>query len=84
MNIMIPLVTGILIGWGSSVKSGTDRREELIMNAVVGSVGAYLGGWVLTAVYNPADTGSLSFGAIVAAILGAATALVVVNIIRDA
>jgi uncharacterized membrane protein YeaQ/YmgE (transglycosylase-associated protein family) len=84
MYIIIPLVTGILIGWGSSLKIGTGRREELIMNAVVGSVGAYLGTWALTAIYDPADPGSLSVSAIAASILGAATALVVVDRVRDA
>jgi len=84
MNFMIAIATGILIGWGASVKDGMDHREELIMNVVVGSLGAYLGGWILTAIYDPANPGSLSFGAIVAAILGATTALVVVNRIRDA
>ena len=82
MNIVIPLVTGILIGWGSNVEKGTGGRRELLMSVVVGSIGAYLGGWTLIEVYGPADPQSLSFGAIVAAILGAATALVVVNRIR--
>ena len=84
MNIIIPLVTGILIGWGSTIKIGTGRREELIMNVVIGSVGAYLGGWVLTEIYDAADFESLSFSVIAASILGAATALVVVDQIRDA
>ena len=85
MNFMIAIATGILIGWGASVEDGTARREELIMNVVVGSLGAYLGGWIPTAIiHSPANPGSLSFGAIVAAVLGATTALVVVNRIRDA
>jgi uncharacterized membrane protein YeaQ/YmgE (transglycosylase-associated protein family) len=84
MYIIIPLVTGILIGWGSTIKIGTGRREELIMKVVIGSVGAYLGAWALTAIYGAADPGSLSVSAIAASILGAATALVVVDRIRNA
>jgi uncharacterized membrane protein YeaQ/YmgE (transglycosylase-associated protein family) len=82
MNIVIPLVTGILIGWGSNVENGTGGRRKLFMSVVVGSIGAYLGGWALIEVYGPPDPGNLSFSAIVAAILGAATALVIVQRIR--
>ena len=84
MNILIVIVTGILIGWGFSVKSGTDGREDLIRNIIVGSVGAYLGGWMLTAIYDAADPTSFSVGAVIAAMLGAATSLMVVNRIRQA
>jgi len=84
MNILMALATGILLGWGTSVKSGTDGREELIINIVVGSVGAFLGGRTLIAIYGAGDSGSLSFGAIAATVFGAATALVIVNRIRKA
>ena len=82
MNIVIPLVTGILIGWGSNAGNSTSGLRGLIMSVIIGSIGAYLGAWVLIEVYGPADPGSLRFSAIVAAILGAVTALVVVSRIR--
>lgn len=84
MNIIIALATGTLIGWWLSTKSGIDGREELIINVLIGSVGAYVGGWILTAVIDTADPSSLSLGLVVAAILGAAAALILVNKIRNA
>lgn len=84
MSIIAALVTGALIGWGSSIRGGTDGRDELFMNVAIGSVGAYLGGWALSAVSGGAHSTHFSVGVLVAAILGATTSLVVVNNIRNA
>ena len=84
MNLFIALVAGILVGWGASIRSGTDGLEDLIRNVIVGSVGAFLGTWMLTAVYDAYDPSSFSVSAVIASLLGAATSLLVVNRIRQA
>ena len=45
MNIIIWLVVGGLIGWAASAVMRT--REGMLLNVVVGIVGAALGGWFL-------------------------------------
>ena len=47
MNILIWLVVGGLIGWAASVVMR--MRESMLLNVIVGIVGAVLGGWVLSA-----------------------------------
>lgn len=48
MNIVIWLVVGGLVGWVASLMMRTDARQGVIMNVVVGIVGALLGGWLLS------------------------------------
>jgi len=84
MNVVIALVTGMLIGWGTSIRTQTDGLEDLIRNLIVGSVGAFLGGWMLTAIFDSAEPADFTFGAVIAAMLGAAISLIVVNRFRQA
>jgi uncharacterized membrane protein YeaQ/YmgE (transglycosylase-associated protein family) len=46
MNILIWLIMGGIIGWLASVIMRT--QEGLLMNIVVGIVGALLGGWLIS------------------------------------
>ena len=46
MNIIIWLVAGGVIGWAASAVTRT--QEGLLLNVVVGIVGAVLGGWFLS------------------------------------
>jgi uncharacterized membrane protein YeaQ/YmgE (transglycosylase-associated protein family) len=47
MNIIIWLVVGGLIGWVASMIMKTDAQQGMILNVVVGVVGAMLSGWVI-------------------------------------
>ena len=40
MNLVIWLVVGGLIGWVASIIMGTDARQGIVLNVVVGIVGA--------------------------------------------
>ena len=48
MNIVVWLVIGGLIGWLASVVMRTDGQQGILLNVVVGVVGAILGGWLLS------------------------------------
>lgn len=47
MNIIIWLIMGGLVGWIASMIMGTDAQQGIILNVVVGIVGAVLGGWLI-------------------------------------
>jgi uncharacterized membrane protein YeaQ/YmgE (transglycosylase-associated protein family) len=47
MNLIIWLVVGGLIGWVASLLMDTDARQGLVLNVVVGIVGAFIGGYFL-------------------------------------
>ena len=48
MNFIIWLIVGGLVGWVASMIMGTNARQGIILNVVVGIVGAFLAGIVLT------------------------------------
>jgi uncharacterized membrane protein YeaQ/YmgE (transglycosylase-associated protein family) len=79
MNIIVSLVVGALVGWLASVVIGTDSREGLIRNVTAGIAGAYLGGWLLSALQESGSRGGFSFALVVVSSLGAVTLLLLVR-----
>lgn len=47
MSIIIWLVMGGVVGWIASMIMGTNARQGIILNIVVGIVGALIGGWLI-------------------------------------
>ena len=84
MNLLIWLVVGGLIGWAASKIMRTDASQGVILNIVVGIVGAFLGGWLLapmlgTGTINQSD---FSLSGLVVSLLGAVILLAIVNLVR--
>lgn len=48
MNLIIWLVVGGLVGWVASIIMRTDAQQGLLLNVVVGIVGALIAGLVVT------------------------------------
>lgn len=84
MNIIIWLVVGGLIGWAASSLMRT--REGLVLNVVVGIVGAALGGWLLSPLVGVSTINQSNFspGSLLVSLLGAVLLLVIVNWVRRA
>lgn len=84
MNLIIWLVVGGLIGWVASLIMRTDAQQGVILNVVVGIVGALLGGWLIapmlgTGTINSNDFSLASLGV---SLLGAIILLAIVNLVR--
>jgi len=84
MNIIIWLVVGGLIGWVASMIMRTNGQQGMILNVIVGVVGALLGGWFLapmlgTGTINSNDFSAASLGV---SLLGAVILLAIVNLVR--
>ena len=84
MNLIIWLVVGGLIGWVASMLMRTDGQQGIILNVVVGVVGALLGGWLLAPMFgagtiNQNDFSAASLGV---SLLGAIILLAIVNLVR--
>jgi uncharacterized membrane protein YeaQ/YmgE (transglycosylase-associated protein family) len=82
MNILIWLAVGGLIGWAASVFMGTNGRQGIILNVVVGIVGAVLGGWLLSGVLGQStiNQGNFSLGGLLVSFLGAVILLAVARV----
>jgi uncharacterized membrane protein YeaQ/YmgE (transglycosylase-associated protein family) len=84
MNIVIWLVIGGLVGWVASLIMGTDARQGIVLNVVVGIVGALLGGWLLSPLFGVStiNQNNFSLAGLGVSLLGAVILLAVVKLIR--
>jgi uncharacterized membrane protein YeaQ/YmgE (transglycosylase-associated protein family) len=84
MNFIIWLVVGGVIGWLASLMMKTDGQQGIILNVVVGIVGAMLGGWLLSPLLGVGtiNQDNFSLPALLVSFLGASILLAVVNLIR--
>jgi uncharacterized membrane protein YeaQ/YmgE (transglycosylase-associated protein family) len=84
MNIIIMLIVGGIIGWLASIVMRTDGQQGIILNVVVGIVGAMLAGFLLTPLLggSPITSGALDIRSLVVSFLGALVLLAIVNLVR--
>jgi uncharacterized membrane protein YeaQ/YmgE (transglycosylase-associated protein family) len=84
VNTIIWLVVGGLIGWLASVFMGTNDRQGVVLNVVVGVVGAFLGGWLFSGLFGTStiNEGNFSLGGLLVSFLGAVVLLVLVKLVR--
>lgn len=84
MNLIVWLIVGGLVGWVASLIMRTDAQQGILLNVVVGIVGALLGGWFISPLVGvpTINQGALSVGALLVSLVGAIILLAVVNLIR--
>jgi len=84
MNLIIWLIAGGVIGWLASLLMGTDGEQGVLLNVLVGIVGAAIGGWVISPLVGipSINDGSLALGALAVSLLGAVVLLAIVDLIR--
>ena len=84
MNIILWLIVGGLVGWVASMIMRTDARQGVLLNIVVGIVGAVVGGWLLSPMIGGAtiNQGDWSPIGLLVSLGGAVLLLAVVNFIR--
>ena len=82
MNIIIWLVVGGLVGWAASTIMRT--REGILLNVLVGIVGAAIGGWLLSSLLGAStiNQGNFSAMGLLVSLLGAVILLAIVNLVR--
>jgi uncharacterized membrane protein YeaQ/YmgE (transglycosylase-associated protein family) len=84
MNIIIWLVVGGLIGWVASMIMRTDAQQGVVLNVIVGIVGAFLGGFLLSPLLGAGtvNSGDFSIAGLAVSLLGAVILLAIVNLFR--
>ena len=80
MGIIMWLIVGGLIGWLASLIMRTDGQQGIFLNIIVGIVGAFLGGLILSG--GTINQGNLSLTSILVSLLGAVILLAIVNLVR--
>ena len=83
MNLIIWLIVGGIVGWLASMIMRTDGQQGIILNVVVGIVGAFVGGWLISPMVG---TGTINdgfpLGSVVVSLIGAVILLAIVNLFR--
>ncbi len=84
INLIVWLVVGGVIGWLASIVMKTDAQQGIVLNVVVGIVGAAIGGWFLSPLLGTAtiNQDNLSISSLVVSLLGAVILLAIVNLVR--
>jgi uncharacterized membrane protein YeaQ/YmgE (transglycosylase-associated protein family) len=84
MNIVVWLVVGGLIGWVASLIMRTNAQQGIVLNVVVGIIGAVLGGWFLSPLFGVStiNQGNFSLASLLLSLLGAVILLAIVNLVR--
>ncbi len=84
MNFLLWLIVGGLIGWMASLVMKTDRQQGIVLNIVVGIVGAMLGGWFISPLVGvpTINQDAFSVASMGVSLLGAIILLAIVNLFR--
>ncbi len=84
MSIIIWLIVGGFVGWLASLIMRTDGQQGILLNIVVGIIGAFLGGFLLAPLFGAGtiNQGDFSLSGLIVSLLGAIILLAIVNLIR--
>lgn len=84
MNFIIWLIVGGLVGWVASLLMRTDGQQGLVLNIIVGIVGAFLAGLILTPLLGIAtiNQNNFSLPGLIVSLGGAIILLAIVSLFR--
>ncbi|PTQ12779.1 GlsB/YeaQ/YmgE family stress response membrane protein [Sphingomonas oleivorans] len=84
MTWLIIIVVGGILGWLASIVMRTDAQQGIVLNVVVGIIGAILGGILLSGLIGGASitTGTFDIRSLLVSFLGAVILLAIVNLFR--
>jgi uncharacterized membrane protein YeaQ/YmgE (transglycosylase-associated protein family) len=84
MNFIIWLIVGGVIGWLASMLMKTNDQQGMVLNVVVGVVGAMLAGWFISPLVGVGtiNQNNFSLPAMLVSFVGAAILLAIVNLFR--
>ncbi|HJW90222.1 MAG TPA: GlsB/YeaQ/YmgE family stress response membrane protein [Anaerolineales bacterium] len=83
MNIIIYLIAGAIVGYIASRIMGTNSQQGLLLDIVVGVVGAFVAGWFLSPLFGVGTINqAITLPTMLVTLGGAILLLFVVRLIR--
>ena len=83
MGILVWLIVGGVVGWLASIVMRTDAQQGILLNVVVGIVGALLAGFVVSPMLGVGTINEgISLATFLVSLVGAIILLAVVNLFR--
>ena len=85
INFIIWIIVGAVIGWVASLIMKTNSRQGLIADIIVGIVGAFVGGYFLSPLFNVGtiNEGNFSIPALLVSLGGAIILLAISKLFRN-
>ena len=80
MALIVWLIVGGVVGWLASLVMRTDAQQGIILNIVVGIVGAFIGGLIFGG--GSINNAPLNVGSFLVSLVGAIILLAIVNLVR--
>jgi uncharacterized membrane protein YeaQ/YmgE (transglycosylase-associated protein family) len=80
MGLIIWLIVGGVVGWLASLIMRTDGQQGILLNIVVGIVGAFVGGLIFNG--GTINTAPLNLTSFLVSLVGAVILLAIVNLVR--
>lgn len=81
MGILLWIIFGALVGWIASMIMKTNAQQGIILDIVVGIVGAVVGGWIMSTIGKTGVQGFNLYSFLVA-LLGAIVLIAIVRAVR--
>lgn len=84
MNFILWLIVGGIVGWLASMIMRTDAQQGTLLNIIVGIVGAFVGGWLISPMVGVGtiNQNNFSIPSLVVSLVGAVILLAIVNLFR--
>jgi uncharacterized membrane protein YeaQ/YmgE (transglycosylase-associated protein family) len=84
MGWILIIVVGGILGWLASIVMRTDAQQGILLNIVVGIIGAIIGGLLLSPLIGgaPITQGTFDIKSLLVSFLGAVILLAIVNLFR--
>jgi uncharacterized membrane protein YeaQ/YmgE (transglycosylase-associated protein family) len=83
MGILVWLIVGGVVGWLASIIMRTDAQQGILLNVVVGIVGALLAGFVVSPMLGIGTINQgISLATFLVSLVGAVILLAIVNLFR--
>ena len=83
MGILIWLIVGGVVGWLASIIMRTDNQQGILLNVVVGIVGALLAGFIISPMIGVGTINEgISVATFLVSLVGAVILLAIVNLFR--
>ena len=82
MSLLIYIIFGGLVGWVASMLMGTDGQQGILLNVIVGVVGAALGSWIFSLLGLGGSVSGFNIGSFVVALVGAVVLIAILKAIR--
>lgn len=80
MGLIMWLIVGGVVGWLASLVMRTDAQQGILLNIIVGIIGAFIGGLILGR--GTINNAGLTITSFLVSLVGAIVLLAIVNLVR--